>query len=96
MILQNNLDQTLDMSTENSDDQLMQIAEELDDYQMELINQLSLLYSQIMLNEIVPNGETVSASMLNRYYKHRRQLKELKTYGAACDKKFVSSSIIFI
>ena len=87
LILQNNLDQTLDMSTENSDDQLMQIAEELDDYQMELINQLSLLYSQIMLNEIVPNGETVSASMLNRYYKHRRQLKELKTYGAARDKK---------
>lgn len=87
LILQNNLDQTLDMSTENSDDQLMQIAEELDDYQKELINQLSLLYSQIMLNEIVPNGETVSASMLNRYYKHRRQLKELKTYGAAQDKK---------
>ncbi|WP_283575956.1 type II CRISPR RNA-guided endonuclease Cas9 [Limosilactobacillus pulli] len=87
LILQNNLDQTLDMSTENGDDQLMQIAEELDDYQKELINQLSLLYSQIMLNEIVPNGETVSASMLNRYYKHRRQLKELKTYGAAQDKK---------
>lgn len=53
--------------------------------QNELFAQLEKLYSAIEFNEIIPNGQGISESMLDKYVQHHRQLKELKKYAKTVD-----------
>lgn len=75
----------LDLSAADSDDKLDELRNEMDDIQASIVDELADLYSQITLNEIIPNGLGLSASMMERYYTHQRQLKELKAYLQGCD-----------
>lgn len=76
----------INLSDENSDDQLVKLASLLTPDQNELLDQLVKLYSAIMLNEIVPNGQGLSESMMGRYVQHHQQLLELKRFAKTVDR----------
>lgn len=72
----------IDLSSETSEDEIEKFREELSDAQNDILTEITSLFSQIMLNEIVPNGMSISESMMDRYWMHERQLAEVKEYLA--------------
>ncbi len=76
----------INLSDEDSDDQLAKLTALLTPDQNELLDQLVKLYSAIMLNEIVPNGQGLSESMMGRYVQHHQQLQELKRFAKTVDR----------
>ena len=72
----------IDLSSETSEDEIEKFREELSDAQNDILTEITSLFSQIMLNEIVPNGMSISESMMDRYWTHERQLAEVKEYLA--------------
>lgn len=72
----------IDLSSETSEDEIEKFQEELSDAQNDILTEITSLFSQIMLNEIVPNGMSISESMMDRYWTHERQLAEVKEYLA--------------
>lgn len=69
----------------SNDNKLTNLASLLTSNQNELFAQLVKLYSAIEFNEIIPNGQGISESMLDKYVQHHRQLKELKKYAKTVD-----------
>ena len=61
---------------------MKKFREELSDAQNDILTEITSLFSQIMLNAIVPNGMSISESMMDRYWTHERQLAEVKEYLA--------------
>lgn len=72
----------IDLRSETSEDEIEKFREELSDAQNDILTEITSLFSQIMLNEIVPNGMSISESMMDRYWTHERQLAEVKEYLA--------------
>lgn len=70
----------LDFSAADTDTQIANFQGDLSDTQAAILDELLNLYSQIALNEIIPNGQGFSAAMMERYYTHQRQLRAWKDY----------------
>ncbi|WP_167336629.1 type II CRISPR RNA-guided endonuclease Cas9 [Limosilactobacillus gorillae] len=75
-------DWKIDLSSETSDDDIEKFSGELNDAQNDILTEITSLFSQLMLNEIVPNGMSISESMMDRYWTHQRQLAEVKKFLA--------------
>ncbi|MFT8869021.1 type II CRISPR RNA-guided endonuclease Cas9 [Liquorilactobacillus nagelii] len=63
---------------ENIDDELQKILLLMDDSQQSIVATIQNLYSQVTLNQIVPNGITLSQSMIQKYVDHKAHLKLYK------------------
>lgn len=59
---------------ENIDNKLATLSEGLDETRQDIIAIIRDLYAQITLNDIVPNGQTLSESMVDRYDAHKDHL----------------------
>ena len=58
------------------------------DKQTEFVLELQSIYNTIVLNEIVPDGMSLSESMVKKYYDHKKDLKLYKEYiDSLSDKK---------
>ena len=74
------------LGDENIDEILDNLASDLDEGQLTILNVLSKLYSQVTLNDIVPSGMTLSETMIEKYNDHKKHLALLKTYAKALNK----------
>lgn len=68
----------LKFDDEDIDAKLQKILPEMDENQQSIIGILQDLYSQVTLNQIVPNGMSLSESMIEKYNDHRDHLKLYK------------------
>lgn len=75
-------DWVISLSQSDSEQQLDKILTVISPIQSDILNKLINLYSQVMLNEIVPNGVTLSEAMVNKYLLHQQQLKVFKQFIA--------------
>ncbi|WP_353485863.1 type II CRISPR RNA-guided endonuclease Cas9 [Apilactobacillus xinyiensis] len=66
------------LSDENSEDQLASVMEVLSETQGTILAELKTLYSRVRLNQIIPNGQSLSQSMIDKYNQHKEQLRILK------------------
>ena len=80
----------IQLSDENVDDTLAELTGELNESQSTILNILLRLYSQITLNDIVPSGQTLSESMIEKYDAHKKHLEMLKKYAEFLDRKTYS------
>ncbi|MGQ2282472.1 type II CRISPR RNA-guided endonuclease Cas9 [Apilactobacillus kunkeei] len=65
-------------SDASSDDKMLELADDLDDERMNILNALKVIYSRVRLNQIIPNGMGLSESMIASYELHKEQLNDLK------------------
>ncbi|WP_281165464.1 type II CRISPR RNA-guided endonuclease Cas9 [Liquorilactobacillus sicerae] len=63
---------------EDIDDELQKILPLMDDNQQSIAVIIQNLYSQVTLNQIVPNGMMLSQSMIQKYADHKAHLKLYK------------------
>lgn len=63
---------------EDIDAKLQKILPEMDENQQSIIGTIQDLYSQVTLNQIVPNGMSLSESMIKKYNDHHDHLKLYK------------------
>lgn len=63
---------------EDIDAKLQKILPEMDENQQSIIGIIQDLYSQVTLNQIVPNGMSLSESMIKKYNDHHDHLKLYK------------------
>lgn len=71
-------DWSISLNDEEIDSILDNLTSDLDAERIEIIEILRDLYSHIALNEIVPNGQSLSKSMMDKYDKHHADLDVLK------------------
>lgn len=69
---------SFELGAEDIDAKLAEIDSQLDDSQRDIIETLQTLYASITLAGIIPNGMGLSESMVERYVRHHRQLKQFK------------------
>ncbi len=80
IILGENIDKTeksnwsLKLSDEDAEDKLEAISTSLNDEQQAIVKEVESLYTAIVLNSIVPNGQTISESMIQKYDQHKKDL----------------------
>lgn len=77
----------LQLSDEDIDSRLAELTGELNEAQLDILNVLSRLYSQITLNDIVPSGMTLSEAMIEKYKVHKKHLRMLKEFARSLSKK---------
>lgn len=77
----------IQLNDENIDGVLAELTNELDEYQLDILNILSKLYSQITLNEIVPSGKTLSEAMIQKYDDHKEHLRMLKAFAKSLSRE---------
>lgn len=77
----------LQLSDEDIDSRLAELTGELNEAQLDILNVLSRLYSQITLNDIVPSGMTLSEAMIEKYKAHKKHLRMLKDFARSLSKK---------
>ncbi len=63
---------------EDIDSKLNDILPEMDENQQSIVEIIQDLYSQVTLNQIVPNGMSLSDSMIKKYNDHHEHLKLYK------------------
>lgn len=68
----------IELDDENIDDTLPGLLSQLDENRQEMVSIIQNLYAQVTLNQIVPNGMSLSESMIEKYNDHRDHLKLLK------------------
>lgn len=68
----------LKFDDEDIDAKLEKILPEMDENQQSIVAILQNLYSQVTLNQIVPNGMSLSESMIEKYNDHHDHLKLYK------------------
>lgn len=79
VVLQSNEDlDDFQLDSDDADDKIASISEQIDDDRGSILDNIKILYSRITLNEIVPDGKTLSQSMIEKYNLHRDHLKEIK------------------
>lgn len=77
----------ISFDAENIDEILEDLTGNLNEQQLEILNILSKLHSQIALNNIVPSGMTLSESMIQKYNNHKDHLKMLKEYAKSLNRE---------
>lgn len=73
-------DYKLKFSDANIDESLDDLTSLLTDAQIEFVLELQSIYNTIVLNEIVPDGMSLSESMIKKYDDHKEDLKIFKEY----------------
>ncbi|MFT8400449.1 MAG: type II CRISPR RNA-guided endonuclease Cas9 [Lentilactobacillus diolivorans] len=68
----------VELDDENIDDTLPGLLSQLDENRQEMVSIIQNLYAQVTLNQIVPNGMSLSESMIEKYNDHRDHLKLFK------------------
>ncbi|MFT8399639.1 MAG: type II CRISPR RNA-guided endonuclease Cas9 [Lentilactobacillus diolivorans] len=71
------IDEFIKFGDEDFDDKLVILRESLNATQKEILAVTQRIYSQIILNEIVPSRATLSEAMVSRYQKHHSDLRLL-------------------
>ena len=71
----------INFEDENVDETIAGITADLNEQQLEILNILLKLHSQIALNDIIPSGMTLSESMIQKYNDHKEHLIMLKKYA---------------
>lgn len=66
------------LNDENADEEIDNLISQLDGPRQDVLNLVYDWYSQITLNGIVPDGKTVSESMIDKYDLHKEHLALLK------------------
>lgn len=77
----------IQFSSADIDDKLAELTGEMGEYQLNILNVLSKLYSQITLNDIVPSGMTLSEAMIQKYNNHKEHLKMLKEFARSLSRE---------
>lgn len=81
-------DYKVKFSDANIDEKLDTLTSLLTDKQTEFVLELQSIYNTIVLNEIVPDGMSLSESMVKKYNDHKKDLKLYKEYiDSLSDKK---------
>ncbi|MCZ3622702.1 type II CRISPR RNA-guided endonuclease Cas9 [Lactobacillus mulieris] len=81
-------DYKVKFSDANIDEKLDTLTSLLTDKQTEFVLELQSIYNTIVLNEIVPDGMSLSESMVKKYDDHKKDLKLYKEYiDSLSDKK---------
>lgn len=75
------------LDSENSDDALDEIIAQLDDPAIHVIQLVNEIHSSITLAGIVPEGQGLSESMVEKYNDHKEHLRLLKVAEKLVDKK---------
>lgn len=65
---------SLKLSDEDYEDKLEAISGSLNDEQQAIVKEIQSLYTSIVLNSIVPDGQTISESMIQTYNQHKKDL----------------------
>lgn len=76
----------ISFNAENIDEILEDLITNLNEQQLEILNILLKLHSQLALNDIVPSGMTLSESMIQKYSDHKEHLKLLKKYAQSLER----------
>ena len=75
------------LSDEGIDDKLASLEASMDKNEIELTGLIKEIHDWVTLNEIVPNGQSLSQSMIEKYETHQNQLKLYKELVRKVDKK---------
>lgn len=86
-------DWSISLNDEEIDSILDNLTSDLDAERIEIIEILRDLYSHIALNEIVPNGQSLSKSMMDKYDKHHADLDVLKKVISNMDDRKKAKSL---
>ena len=73
---------SLKLSDEDFEDKLEVISASLNDEQQAIVKAIQSLYTAIVLNSIVPDGQTISESMIQKYDQHKKDLILLRKVAA--------------
>lgn len=85
--VENGKDWNFSLDDENVDDKLASLESEMEDNEIELIGLVKEVHDWVTLNEIVPNGQSLSQSMIQKYKDHEKQLEKYKTLIQKIDSK---------
>lgn len=80
-------DWNFSFDSEDIDDKLDSIANEMDDDDLDIIEKIKEIHSIITLTGVVPEGKGLSESMVDKYCQHHKDLKELKALESDLDEK---------
>lgn len=83
----NQSDWTFSFDDEGIDDKLASLEASMDKNEIELTGLIKEIHDWVTLNEIVPNGQSLSQSMIEKYETHQNQLKLYKELVRKVDKK---------
>ncbi|MFK5675733.1 type II CRISPR RNA-guided endonuclease Cas9 [Ligilactobacillus sp. LYQ60] len=83
----NQNDWTFSFDDEGIDDKLAGLEAGMDKNEIELTGLVKEIHDWVTLNEIVPNGQSLSQSMIEKYETHQSQLKLYKKLIKKVDKK---------
>ena len=83
----NQSDWTFSFDDEGIDDKLTSLEASMDKNEIELTGLIKEIHDWVTLNEIVPNGQSLSQSMIEKYKIHQNQLKLYKGLIRKVDKK---------
>ena len=83
----NQSDWTFSFDDEGIDDKLASLEASMDKNEIEITNLVKEIHDWVTLNEIVPNGQSLSQSMIEKYKTHQDQLKLYKKLIQRVDKK---------
>lgn len=75
------------LGDEGIDDKLASLEASMDKNEIELTGLVKEIHDWVTLNEIVPNGQSLSQSMIEKYKTHQNQLKLYKEIVRKVDKK---------
>ena len=76
--VENQNDWNFSLSDEGIDDKLASLEANMEKSEFELVGIVKEIHDWLALNEIVPNGQSLSASMIEKYDAHQKQLKLYK------------------
>lgn len=75
----------------NAEGNVSGLLELVNEKQAELFDAIKTIHDQIILNEIVPDGKSISQSMVDKYEAHREQLQVLKALYEKMDAKQIKA-----
>lgn len=75
----------------NAEENVSGLLELVNEKQAELFDAIKTIHDQIILNEIVPDGKSISQSMVDKYEAHREQLQVLKALYEKMDAKQIKA-----
>lgn len=85
--VENQKDWNFTLDSEGIDDTLSDLESQMDKNEIELTGLVKRIHDWVTLNEIVPDGQSISQSMIEKYKTHQKQLKIYKKLIQEIDKK---------
>lgn len=75
------------LDSDTADDALDTIIAQLDDFAINVVDIINEVHSAVTLAGVVPEGQGLSESMIEKYEEHKADLKQLKAVEKLVDKK---------